>query len=226
MRIAPEGYPFIGATLVLALGLWTGAWLGVGGSEGSGWVAIQLGAWTLTIASCFVLWFFRDPTPAVPTDAEVVVAPGQGQVVQVEDVHEEDYLRGPATKISIFLSVFDVHVQRAPVSGRVEYKDYRPGAYAVAWATKASEDNERSSLGIAAEHGRVLVRQIAGLVARRIVTDPDEGHSVVRGRRVGIIRFGSRVDLFLPAHWEVLCAVGDRVRVGSSVVARQREEAA
>ena len=124
------------------------------------------------------------------------------------------------------MNVFNVHVQRAPVSGTVELKVYRPGAYAVAWADKASEDNEMASLGIAAEHGKVLVRQIAGLVARRIITDPDEGDVVERGRRYGLIRFGSRVDIFLPTHWELLCAVGDKVRVGSSVLARQRAEAA
>lgn len=120
--------------------------------------------------------------------------------------------------------MFDVHVQRAPVSGTVEQRIYRPGAYAVAWADKASEDNEQASLGIATENGRVLVRQIAGLVARRIITDPSEGDAVERGRRFGLIRFGSRVDLFIPAHWEVLCAVGDRVKVGATPLARQLPE--
>ena len=131
---------------------------------------------------------------------------------------------GAATKISIFLSVFDVHVQRAPVSGTVGYKVYRPGAYAVAWADKASEDNEQSSLGISTDHGNVLVKQIAGLVARRIITDPNQGDMVERGARFGLIRFGSRVDLFLPSHWDILCAVGDRVAVGSSPMARMRAE--
>ena len=161
----------------------------------------------------------------MPSDTALVVSPGQGKVIRVEDVEEPSYLGGPARKISIFLSVLDVHVQRAPVSGTVEYKVYRPGRYAVAWADKASEDNEQASLGIVAEHGKVLVRQIAGLVARRILTDPAEGDVVQRGRRFGLIRFGSRVDLFLPMHWEVMCAVGDRVRVGSTVLARQRAKA-
>jgi phosphatidylserine decarboxylase len=225
MRMAPEGLPFAAGSIVLAGALWAAAWLGVGGTEGPGWVAIRLGAWGLTVTSCFVLWFFRDPSPLVPTEPELVVAPGQGQIILVQDVDEPEYLKGPAKKISIFLSIFDVHVQRAPVSGTVGHKAYRPGEFVAAWGDKASEDNERSSLGIATDHGRVLVRQIAGLVARRIVTDPEEGQSVARGARMGLIRFGSRVDLFLPAHWEVLCRVGDRVRVGSTVVARQKEAA-
>ncbi|KPJ80300.1 MAG: hypothetical protein AMS19_09665 [Gemmatimonas sp. SG8_23] len=225
MRLAPEGLPFAAAALLLAGALWAAVWLGVGGSSGPAWVAIRLGAWTFTLLSVFVLWFFRNPEPTVPADPDLVVAPGQGRIIQIEDVNEPVYLQGPAKKISIFLSVFDVHVQRAPVSGTVEYKEYRPGTYAVAWADKASEDNEQGSLGIATEHGRVLVRQIAGLVARRIITDPEEGDTVTRGSRFGLIRFGSRVDLFVPAHWDVLCALGDRVRVGSTPIARRKEEA-
>jgi phosphatidylserine decarboxylase len=142
-------------------------------------------------------------------------------VIDVSDVDEPTFLGGAARRISIFLSVFDVHVQRAPVSGTVAYRSYRPGKYAVAWLEKASEDNEQSSLGIATPAGRVLVRQVAGLVARRIVTDPAEGERVERGARIGLIRFGSRVDLFLPAAWEVTCSVGDRARVGATVLARQ-----
>jgi phosphatidylserine decarboxylase len=106
------------------------------------------------------------------------------------------------------------------VSGTVEHRVHRPGKFAVAWLEKASEDNEQASLGISTPHGRVLVRQIAGLVARRIVTDPAVGDRVERGERIGIIRFGSRVDLFVPLDWELTCAVGDRARVGSTPLAR------
>ena len=224
MKIAREGVPFAAAALLLAGVFWAGAWAGIGGLEGPGWVAIRLTAWTFSLLSIFVLWFFRNPEPEVPSDTELVVSPGQGKIIKIEDVDEPSYLGGPARKISIFLSVFDVHVQRTPVSGTVEHKVYRPGAYAVAWADKASEDNEQASLGISTTHGRVLVRQIAGLVARRILTDPEEGDEIHRGHRFGLIRFGSRVDLFLPLHWEVLCSVGDRVRVGTTVLARQQAE--
>ena len=113
-----------------------------------------------------------------------------------------------------------MHVQRAPVSGRVEHRSYKPGKYLVAWLEKASEDNEQASLGITTPHGKVLVRQIAGLIARRIITDPAEGDAVERGQRIGLIRFGSRVDLFVPLDWEVTCGVGDRVRVGATPLAR------
>ena len=235
MKIAREGLPFAAAGVFLAGAFWTGAWLiesaRLAGSAsppppGPGEIAVDLGAWIFSILAVFVLWFFRNPEPTVPTDEALVVAPGQGKVILIEDVEEPDFIQGAATKISIFLSVFDVHVQRAPVSGTVGYKVYRPGAYAVAWADKASEDNEQSSLGIVTEHGNVLVKQIAGLVARRIITDPDEGDDVTRGHRYGLIRFGSRVDLFLPPHWEVLCTVGDRVKVGSSPMARMRAEEA
>ncbi len=234
MKIAREGIPFAAAGVFLAGACFAGSWLvGTpdGASElhaapGAAEVALALAGWTMAALSVFVLWFFRNPEPRIPTDETLVVAPGQGKVILIEDVEEPDFIAGAAKKISIFLSVFDVHVQRSPVSGTVGHKVYRPGTYAVAWADKASEDNEQSSLGIVTEHGSVLVKQIAGLIARRIITDPDEGDLVERGRRFGLIRFGSRVDLFLPPHWEILCSVGDRVTVGSSPMARMRAEEA
>jgi phosphatidylserine decarboxylase len=223
VNIAREGYPFAAAGLLLAGMCWAAVWFtGLNGGSETAVMALRVAAGFCSVLAVFVLWFFRDPEPTLPVDGDLVVSPGQGKIIIVEPVDETSFVGGPATKITIFLSVFDVHVQRAPVSGRVEHKAYRPGAYAVAWADKASEDNEQAALGIVAEHGRVLVKQIAGLVARRIITDPAEGDTVERGRRFGLIRFGSRVDLFLPAQWEVLCGVGDRVVVGSTVLARQR----
>ncbi|MGB1658068.1 MAG: phosphatidylserine decarboxylase [Longimicrobiales bacterium] len=234
MKIAREGIPFAAAGVFLAGACFAGSWL-VGVPDGTGElhaapgaaeIALALAGWAMAVLSVFVLWFFRNPEPHVPMDEALVVAPGQGKVILIEDVEEPDFIAGAAKKISIFLSVFDVHVQRSPVTGTVGLKVYRPGTYAVAWAEKASEDNEQSSLGIVTEHGKVLVKQIAGLVARRIITDPDEGDTVERGRRFGLIRFGSRVDLFLPPHWEILCSVGDRVTVGSSPMARMCAEEA
>ena len=220
MKLAREGYPFVAFGLTLA-GL---AWFWALGASAGTLQSVAAGA--ATALAIFVVWFFRDPEPVVPAEEDLVVAPGQGKVISIDTIDEPTFMGGPARRVSIFLSVFDVHVQRAPVSGTVRYRKYSPGTYAVAWLDKASEDNEQSSLGIEAHHGKLLMRQIAGLVARRIVTDPSEGDAVHRGRRVGLIRFGSRVDVFLPLHWDVLCAVGDRVRVGSSVLARQRPEAA
>ncbi|HSW31112.1 MAG TPA: phosphatidylserine decarboxylase family protein [Longimicrobiales bacterium] len=215
MRFASEGYPFIAVALVLAALGWV-VW-----ALGSVGLAGQILAPVLTVLALFTLWFFRDPERHIPTEPAVVVAPGEGRILLVEEVDEPTYLGGRARKITIFLSVFDIHVQRSPVAGRVEHRVYRPGTFAVAWLDKASEDNERASLGIATPHGRVLVRQIAGLIARRIVTYPVEGQDVARGERIGIIRFGSRVDLFLPLDWEVTCAPGDRVVAGLTILARQ-----
>ncbi len=215
MSFAREGVPFIGVGLVVAAAAWLAVIAGVGG------VWVQALAGLLTVLALFTVWFFRDPRRAVPTAPGLVLAPGEGRVILVDEADEPSFFGARARKISIFLSIFDVHVQRSPLSGTVTHRTYRPGAYAVAWLDKASEDNEQASLGLETPHGKVLVRQIAGLVARRIVTDPVEGQSVERGERIGLIRFGSRVDLFLPLHWEVTCAVGDRARVGVTVLARQ-----
>jgi phosphatidylserine decarboxylase len=213
LSFAREGRPFIAIAFLLCAAAWA-AVLGVGAWWTSGLAAV------CTALVLFVVWFFRDPTPDLPEDGRLVVAPGQGKVIDIREVDEPSFLRGAARRITIFLSVFDVHVQRAPVSGTVEHRSYKPGAYAVAWLEKASADNEQASLGITTPQGRVLVRQIAGLVARRIVTDPSEGDQVQRGQRIGLIRFGSRVDLFLPLDWEVTCAVGDRAEVGATALAR------
>jgi len=214
VRFAREGLPFIGgATLLAALG-WTLWALGLGG------LLSQLLAPVLTVLALFTLWFFRDPMHPVPDDPALVVAPGQGKVLLVEEADEPTYLGERCRKISIFLSVFDVHVQRAPVSGDVEHRVYKPGAYAVAWLDKASDENEQASLGLKTPAGKILVRQIAGLIARRIVTDHEVGQKVTRGERIGLIRFGSRVDVFFPLDWEVVCRIGDRVVVGVTPLAR------
>jgi phosphatidylserine decarboxylase len=218
VNFAREGYPFVGGAALLAILAWGWLRFGAGGRLPLG-IAI-----TLSVLTLFTLWFFRDPDRPQSPEKGLVVAPGQGRVIGISQVDEPVFMGGPARKITIFLSIFDVHVQRAPVSGVVEYRHYRPGAFAVAWADKASEDNEQASLGITTEHGRVLVRQIAGLVARRIVTYPSEGDTVARGERIGLIRFGSRVDIFFPLDWEVACEIGDRVKVGATVLARQPHE--
>jgi len=217
VRLVPEGYPFVIGTLALA----AVSWIVV--TQGGGAIAVTAAVLFSTLA-LFVLWFFRDPVRTAPAEGDLVVAPGEGRVIEIKEVHEPSFLRSMARRITIFLSVFDVHVQRAPVSGTVEHRDYKPGKFAVAWLEKASEDNEQASLGIATPHGRVLVRQIAGLVARRIVTDPSKGDRVERGQRIGIIRFGSRVDLFVPLDWELTCKVGDRARVGATPLARARAD--
>jgi phosphatidylserine decarboxylase len=219
-RLAPEGWPFILIGLV-ATGILAGLVWTVGPSLPP-WLRTSFlwGSWILALLTVFTVFFFRDPTPQIPIGDDLVVAPGEGRVIQITQVEEPAFLEGPATRISIFLSVFNVHVQRAPISGEVGYRHYNPGKYLAAWNPKASEENEQASTGIQSGNHKVLVRQIAGLVARRVVTDHSEGRMVSRGDRIGIIRFGSRVDLFIPPEWEVMCCGGDKVRVGESVLAR------
>ncbi len=212
MRFAREGYPFMLGTAFLAALAW-------------GAVAVA-GSWTivpaslLTLLTAFVFYFFRDPEREIPSGEGAVVSPGDGKIIDIREVDEPSFIGGPCRRITIFLSVFNVHVQRAPVSGDVAHREYRPGEFAVAWHPKASEKNEQSSLGLIAGGHRVLVRQIAGLIARRIVTYPEQGGHVERGERIGLIRFGSRVDLFMPLDWSLDCAVGDKVAGGSTVLAR------
>ena len=211
MRFAREGYPFmLGAAIFAALT----------------WAAVAVtGPWTtvlaslLTLLAAFVFYFFRDPERVLPAGDGGVIAPGDGKIIDIREVDEPSFVKGVCRRITIFLSVFNVHVQRAPVSGDVAHREYRPGEYAVAWHPKASEKNEQSSLGLIARGHRVLVRQIAGLIARRIVTYPEQGEHVERGDRIGLIRFGSRVDLFIPLEWSLDCAVGDKVAGGSTVLA-------
>jgi phosphatidylserine decarboxylase len=156
-----------------------------------------------------------------PPGDGLVLAPADGKIVEVAPVDEPMYLKAEATRISIFMNVFDVHVNRYPISGQVELTHYNKGLFLHAASDKASLENEQSSVGIRGTHGPVLVRQIAGLIARRIVTDSKVGDRATQATRMGMIRFGSRVDVFLPrtSGATVRIAVGDRVQVGASVLA-------
>jgi phosphatidylserine decarboxylase len=220
LRLAREGYPFIGVGTLLAAVGWTAVGLGDAG-------ALSLtAAGLVTVLTLFTVWFFRDPDQPTPAEPGLVIAPGQGRIIDVREVDEPSFMGGACRRITIFLSVFDVHVQRSPVAGTVEHKEYRPGKYMVAWKEKASEDNEQASLGIVTPAGKVLVRQIAGLIARRILTYPEVGQAVGRAERIGLIRFGSRVDLFFPLDWRVMCAPGDKAVAGLTVLAEHSEYAA
>jgi len=210
MRVVPEGRPFIAAAAAVLLGLGVLGWYQGGGW----WVAAAL--W-LPVAA-WVPAFFRDPVRAGPRDPRWILAPADGRVVSVATVEEPDYLRSQATRVSVFMSVFDVHVNYHPMDGVVEYRRYRPGRFFNATLDKASEYNEQMSLGVRHGERRIMVRQIAGLVARRIVTDPEVGEAVRQGTRLGLIRFGSRVDTFIPAGARVTVRVGDRTVGGLSVI--------
>lgn len=212
MRFAREGRPFMliaaaatAVTVAMAVRNPVAAWA----------------AAPVTALAFLVFYFFRDPERRIPNDPGLVLAPGDGKVIEIVEVREPSFFEGPCRRISIFLSIFNVHVQRAPTSGSVAHRAYNPGGFAVAWHPKASMENEQSSVGVVTDSGRLMVRQIAGLIARRIITYPEEGQTLERGERIGLIRFGSRVDLFIPLEWPVECAVGDRAVGGTTVMARQ-----
>jgi phosphatidylserine decarboxylase len=210
VRVAPEGRPFIGIALAVLLVLAILAW-----RVGGGWRVAVL-VWVPV--SLWVPAFFRNPARQGPQDARLILAPADGRVVSVAPVDEPDYLRGRATRVSVFMNVFNVHVNYHPIAGVVEYRHYRPGTFVNATLDKASVDNEQASIGVRAGGRRLLVRQIAGLIARRIVTDPAVGDSVRQGSRLGLIRFGSRVDTFLPAGAVPRVRVGDRTTGGITVI--------
>lgn len=213
IRTAPEGRWFIAAAWVIALALLVAA---ARFSTPGWWLASVL--W-LPVA-VWVVAFFRDPVRAVSRDECLALAPADGKVVSVVETDEPAFLGGRALRISIFMNVFNCHVNRYPTDGVVGYRHYNPGKFGHAAAEKSSLDNEQSSVGLTTQRGKLLIRQIAGLIARRIVTDHNVGTSVRQGERMGMIRFGSRVDLFLPPGTEVLVKPGDTTRVGVTPVAK------
>nr|MBS0038102.1 phosphatidylserine decarboxylase family protein [Saprospiraceae bacterium] len=169
----------------------------------------------------FFLQFFRNPQRPIPiVDDRLVYAPADGKVVVVENAYEDEYLKEDRIQISIFMSPVDVHVNRSPISGTIDYFKYHKGKYLVAWHPKSSILNERTTMAISNEKVNLVMRQIAGLAARRIVFYPCEGDTVSQGQEVGFIKFGSRVDIFLPVSAKILIKPGDKVRGAESIIAR------
>jgi phosphatidylserine decarboxylase len=171
------------------------------------------------LLTLWLLVFFRDPVRQGPRGDNLVISPADGRICSIAQVEEHMYLHGTATRISVFMNVFNVHVNRYPVSGEIEVAHYNPGEFTVASHDKASLVNEQSSVGIRSPKGEVLVRQIAGMIARRIVTDGAEGDEVRQGERMGMIRFGSRVDVFVEPGARVTVALGDKVFAGATILA-------
>ena len=168
----------------------------------------------------FLVYFLRDPERQPPAGDGLFVAPADGRVVAVQQTEEPIFLQGPATQISIFMSLLDVHVNRAPMSGEVAFQEYRPGRFLPAYRHEASDENESNLLGLVGGETQILIKQVAGILARRIVCWPSIGQRLARGQRFGLIKLGSRVDLFLPPDVEVLVAIGEKVRAGETVLAR------
>ena len=173
------------------------------------------------LAGAFFAYFFRDPERAIPAEANLIVAPADGKVVFIDEVAEERFLKIPARRVAIFMNVFDVHVNRAPVAAKVAAAAHQPGRFTAAFRADASRVNEQYIWELEGEGGRrVLMVQIAGLLARRIIPWAAPGQFLAKGQRLGMICFGSRVDLYLPREWEILVQVGDKVKAGSSVIGR------
>jgi len=204
--VAKEGLPFILIGGLLTLGAW---------AMGGVWSAYVLGAFTL-----FTTWFFRNPARTIPEGEHVIVSPGDGMVVAVESEFEHRYLKEQSIRISIFLNVFDVHINRMPIGGVVENVVYQPGKFMMAHQPEASSGNEQNILMLRRSDGvKILCVQIAGLIARRIVSWVVPGEQVEKGERFGLIRFGSRMDVYLPQTSTIRVRVGSKVKGGSSILA-------
>lgn len=169
------------------------------------------------LLALFVFSFFRDPERVIPTETGAVVSPGDGRVVVVTD---EEYEGRPGKRVSIFLAVWNVHVNRSPAEGTITKLEYRPGKFLAAMMERASVENEQNVFTLSTEAGELVFKQIAGLIARRVVSWKKAGEKVARGERIGLVRFGSRVDLWVPKDAEILVRVGENVKGGSSVLAR------
>ncbi len=167
----------------------------------------------------FTLNFFRDPERATPVGEKLVVSPADGTVVLIQNVRENDYLQSEATQVSIFMSPLNVHVNRYPISGKVGFFKYIPGKFLVAYEEKSSLNNERTHIGLENSHGKILFKQIAGFVARRIVALVSIGDAVTAGERFGMIKFGSRVDVIMPNDAVVQVKMGDKTVAGETIIA-------
>ena len=198
-----DGYKFAAPPLLLGIIGFLLHWNWIGG------VLIFLGL--------FVMFFFRDPERTPPQDPGAIVSPADGRVMEVL---EESLGGKPGLRISVFLSIFDVHVNRTPVAGRITAIEYRTGKFYAAMRGRASAENEQNAFHVQTDHGEVVFKQIAGWVARRIVVWKSVGDSVIRGERVGMIRFGSRMDIWLPEGVEILVRPGQHVAAGTSALAR------
>jgi len=178
-----------------------------------------IGFWI--IFAGFTLYFFRDPSPRVPEGPGLIVSPAHGKVDMIDEVTEPQFMGGPCRRVSIFLSVISVHVQNAPVSGKLAFYKYTTGKFLSALKTESAEHNENALLGIVAAEGgtKIGVRLIAGVLARRIVPFGNEGEELIRGQRISLIQFGSRTDLYLPLTATVKIKLGDRVKGGETIMA-------
>ncbi|WP_106791737.1 phosphatidylserine decarboxylase family protein [Aquimarina sp. Aq78] len=209
-----EGYKIISVALVLFLGI-----------NLASYVAIQVDQWQIAIFSVtlvfliLILQFFRNPKRNTTVSDSTVVAPVDGKVVVIEEVYEKEHFKDNRLQVSIFMSPVNVHVTRHPINGKVTFSKYHPGKYLVAWHPKASEENERTTVVVKNNSIEILYRQIAGALAKRIVNYAKEGEKVIQGSDSGFIKFGSRVDVYLPIGTDISVTLNQKVKGGESVIA-------
>jgi phosphatidylserine decarboxylase len=204
LKFAPEGYPFISlaSALTIAAFIFGGVWAAV----------LPL------VLTLFVVYFFRDPERLAPEGDNMFVSPADGRILQIQTVTEEKFLKSTAIEISIFMSPLNVHVNRAPCAGVVESVVYTPGAFISAFKPEASIRNENIAMLLKGSSGRILVRQVAGAVARRVVCRARQGDTLKKGERYGIIKFSSRLDVYLPENTEIKVKPGDPVKAGETII--------
>jgi phosphatidylserine decarboxylase len=206
--VVKEGYKFASAPIVLGIA-----------ALFLGWhiLALQIAAFVLLALGTFILYFFRDPERVIPSDTSTIVSPADGRVLEVID---EKFDGRAGKRITIFLAVWNVHVNRTPLEGKIARIEYRPGKFQMAMRKTASAENEQNVIYLDTAHGQIVFKQIAGMIARRVVLWKKAGDQVERGERIGIVRFGSRMDVWLPRETEITVKPGDHVAGGSSILAR------
>lgn len=209
MVIVKDGYPFIIAAVILTLIVF--CFFGVSAAIIPGVLAV------------FFIYFFRNPSRSMPYDPNILYSPADGTVMAVEDIFDDEYLNEPATKVTVFLSVFNVHVNRSPIDGEIKYQRYTCGQFVPAYKKSASFENERHAIGLDNGRMRILVTQVAGLLARRIVSWVTLGHQMKQGECYGMIKFGSSTELVVPKNVEITVKKGDTVVGGVTVMGRIKQ---
>lgn len=209
--MAKEGIPVVLALLLLSIILIIGARL----TEGIVLPILTVITWLLLL---FAIYFFRDPNRKTPDEANAIISPADGKVIVIDEVFENDFFKAKVRKVSIFMSVYSVHVNRIPIDGNVVHFDYKKGKFYPAYKDEAAFQNEQTTIGIENENIKILFKQIAGIMARRIVCNVREGMKVRKGERFGMIKFGSRVDLFLPLHVQLKVELQQNVTAGETII--------
>lgn len=211
---ARDGYTTIFVTIIFALIV-----SGIARYIEPHWTAYVLYT-AMAVLVAFILFFFRDPDREITEGDNYVLAPADGNIVQIKDVQEDRYIKGPAKQISIFLSPMDVHVNRSPVTGTLEYLEYEPGIFLVAYDHRASDLNERADFGVRHPSGtKIFFRQITGFLARRIVYHLEKGDELKAGRRFGMMKFGSRMDILVPTDVTINVSEGEKAVAGETILA-------